>query len=151
VAPLPEKHVEFHLTSPATSAMSDANVSRYDMKPAFSLMNELGTKRALELVRAYARKLGLNAAVRRPDADELLLEQDKERVPTDENETLVYYHLGRVLRGEVPSAQEAQEVFEKDGKIWVGETVSEQISVFILLFPFVCLNARTATSMLMQV
>src|SRR3990172_1027681 len=118
---------------------------------ARKILAALKPGRKWRTVRAYARKLGLNAAVRRPDADELLLERDKERVPTDENETLVYYHLGHVLRGEVPSAQEAQEVFEKDGKIWVGETVSEQISVFILLFPFVCLNARTATSMLMQV
>jgi len=54
---------------------------------------------------------------------ELLLEQDKEKVPTDESETLVYYFLSRLGRGEFPEA--AQEVPEKDGEIWLGPTVAD--------------------------
>ncbi len=113
---------------------------------ARKILNALKPGRKWRTVRAYARKLGLTAAVRRPDADELFFEQDKEKVPTDGNDKLVYYHLGRVSRGELPSAKQAQEVFEKDGKTWIGNMISEQVSVYLSLFPFACINAPIVIS-----
>ena len=115
---------------------------------ARKILSALRPGRKWRTVRAYARKLGLNAAVYRSDADELFIEQDKEKVPTDDDETLVYYHLGRVPRGELPTAKEAQEVYEKDGKIWLGKMVSEQITVFLLLFRFASINVPTVISTL---
>ena len=67
------------------------------------------------------------------DGVSILLEQDKETVPTDESETLVYYFLGRLRIGEIPKVEQVQEVHEKDGKIWLGPTLENKISVFTLL------------------
>ncbi|MEK7325513.1 MAG: hypothetical protein AAB217_09695, partial [Chloroflexota bacterium] len=60
----------------------------------------------------------------------------------------VYYRPGRVLRGKLPNLKRAQEVFEKDGELWIGEMASEQTSVFILLFPFANISVPIATSTL---
>jgi len=120
-------------------------------KSARKILAALKPGRKWRTVRPHARKLGLDAAVKRPDVAELLLEQDKEKVPTDESETLVYYFIGRVERGAFPEVGQVQEVHEKDGEIWLGPMVAGKISVSILLSPSVRFVAPTVTSTPMPV
>lgn len=120
-------------------------------KSARNILALLKPGRKWRTVRPHARQLGLDAAVKRLDVEEILLEQDKEKVPTDESETLVYYFLGRVPRGELPEVDQVQEVHEKDGELWLGPTVTEKISVSILLSPSARFAAPTVTSTPMPV
>jgi|GEM_PF-2916735 len=115
-------------------------------KSARKILAALKPGRKWRTVRPHARQLGLDASVKRPDVAEILLEQDKEKVPTDESETLVYYFLGRTPRGELPEVDQVQEVHEKDGEIWLGPTVTDKISVSILLSPSAKFVAPTVTS-----
>lgn len=115
-------------------------------KSARTILAALKPGRKWRTVRPHARQLGLHSSVKRLDVNEILLEQDKETVPTDESETLVYYFLGRFPVGEFPEIEQVQEVHEKDGKIWLGPTVANKISVFTLLSHFARCAALTVTS-----
>jgi hypothetical protein len=67
-------------------------------------------------VRPHARQLGLKSKIKRPDVAEILLEQDKETVPTDESETLVYYFLGSGHIGEIPRLGRLRKSTKKTAK-----------------------------------
>lgn len=96
-------------------------------KSARKVLAALKPGRKWRTVRTYARReLGLRASVKRPDVEELLAEQDKEKVPTDESDTLVYYFIGRVKQGDFPEVDQVQEVHEKDGKLWLGPIIERK-------------------------
>ena len=115
-------------------------------KSARTILAALKPGRKWRTVRGHARHLGPGSAVKRPNVAEILLEQDKEKVPTDESETLVYYFLGRVRRGELPEADGVQEVHEKDGAIWLGPMIENKISECIYLSPSAGFAARIVIS-----
>ncbi|MBI5081367.1 MAG: hypothetical protein HZB17_08725 [Chloroflexi bacterium] len=77
-----------------------------------------------------------------------MAEQDKESVPTDDSETLVYYFLGRVPQRQSPNLNQAQEVHQSGKDIWFGKTLNEEVTVYTSQSPSVIISAPTATSTL---
>ncbi|MBI4739710.1 recombinase family protein [Candidatus Woesearchaeota archaeon] len=113
-----------------------------------AILAALKPGRKWRTIRPHARQLGLKSLVRRPGVAEVMAEQDKESVPTDDSETLVYYFLGRVPQRQSPNLNQSQEVHQSGKDIWFGKNLNEEITVFTSQFPSVIISAPTATSTL---
>jgi hypothetical protein len=113
---------------------------------ARAILAALKLGRKWRTTRVHAARLGFRAHLKRPDVEELLAEQDKETVPTDDSPTLVYYFLGRFSPGQLPEVDQVREIHEAEGKVWLGSTVATKISVFTWQSRFAPLAAPIATS-----